>query len=258
MVLYEAERLQEGQEDVIEDLRQERLHKGRLDAIYKGQDRDALGVLIEAHPANVLDDLEMARVLYKHVCHLFDESKVGVRVEGGYGGSLLDLAAREAVKMADYHAGVEDADERDVRDRVEKLQEALPGIPDDAFLDDMEFTVGQLKGLVEWLACQAGIPPETRTVDGSVIGPEEQLFEIVHTEARYEVVRLEGAAEEVQAQILKKRRERVLLDQADLQRISRYEAHLSRQMYQALHELETLQTRRGGKAAPLARVDVQS
>jgi hypothetical protein len=29
-------------------------------------------------------------------------------------------------------------------------------------------------------------------------------------------------------------------------------------MYQALHELEALQTRRGGKAAPLARVDVQS
>ena len=259
VILYEAERLQEGQEDVIEDLRQERLRKGRIEAIYKGQDPDALGVLIEAHPANVLDDLEMARALYKHVCHLFDESMAGVRVEGGYGGSLLDLAARDAVKMADYHAGVGDADERDVRDRAEKLQNALlPGVPDDAFLDDMEFTVGQLKGLVEWLAHQAGIPPETGTVDGSVIGPEEQLIELVHTEARYEVLRLEGAAEEVQAQILKKRRERVLLDQADLQRISRYEAHLSRQLYQALHELEALQTRRGGKATPLARLDVQS
>jgi hypothetical protein len=200
----------------------------------------------------------MARALYKHVCHLFDESMAGVRVEGGYGGSLLDLAAREAVKMADYHAGVEDADERDVRDRAEKLQEALPGIPDDVFLDDMEFTVGQLKGLVEWLAREAGMPPETGTADGSVIGPEEQLFEIVHTEARYEVVRLEGAAEVVQAQILKKRRERVLLDQTDLQTISRYEAHLSREMYKALHELEALQTRRDGKAAPLARLDVQT
>ena len=258
VVLYEAERLQEGQEDVIEDLRQERLHKGRIEAIYKGQDPDALWVLMDAHPANVLDDLKMARALYKHVCHLFDESKAGVRVEGGYGGSLLDLAAREAVKMADYHAGVEDAEERDVRDRAEKLRDELPGIPDDAFLDDMEFTVGQLKSLVEGLARQAGIPPETGTVDGSVISPEEQLLEIVHTEARYEVVRLEDAAEEVQAQILKKRRERGLPDQADLQTISRYEAHLSRQMYQALHELEALQTRRGGKAAPLARLDVQS
>jgi hypothetical protein len=216
-------------------------------------------VLIEAHPTNVLDDLKMVRALYKHVCHLFEESKSGVRVEGGYGGSLLDLAAREAVKIADYHAGgVEDAEERDVRDRAEKLRDALPGIPDDAFLDDMEFTVGQLKGLVEWLAHQARIPPETGTADGSVISPEEQLLEIVHTQARYKVVRLEGAAEEVQAQILKKRRERVLPDQADLQTVSRYEAHLSRQMYQALHELEALQTRRSGKAAPLARLDVQS
>jgi hypothetical protein len=258
VVLYEAERLQEGQEDVIEDLRQERLHKGRIEAIYKGQDPDAPGVLTEAHPTNVLDDLEVARVLYEHVCHLFDESKAGVRVEGGYGGSVLELAARAAVKMADYHAGVEQADERDVRDRAEKLQNALPGVPEDAFLDEMDFSVGQLKGLVERLAHEAGIPPETGSVDGSVIGPEEQLFELVHTEARYEVVRLEGAAEEVQAQILNKRRERVLPDQADLQRISRYEAHLSRQMSQALHELEALQRRRGGKAAPLARLDVQS
>ena len=63
VVLYEAERLQEGQEDVIEDLRSERLHRGRIEAIYKGQDPDALGVLMDAHPANVLDDLEMARAL---------------------------------------------------------------------------------------------------------------------------------------------------------------------------------------------------
>src|SRR5919107_6101764 len=65
VTLYEAERLQEGQEDVIEDLRQERLHKGQMEAIYKGQDPDAPWVLIEAHPANVLDDPEMARALYK-------------------------------------------------------------------------------------------------------------------------------------------------------------------------------------------------
>ncbi len=57
-------------------------------------------------------------------------------------------------------------------------------------------------------------------MDGSVISPEEQLFELVRTKARYEVTRLEGEAEEVRAQVLKKRRERVLLAQADLQRIS--------------------------------------
>ena len=50
----------------------------------------------------------------------------------------------------------------------------------------------------------------------------------------------------------------MLPDQADLQTVSRYEAHLSRQMYQALHELEALQVRRSGKAAPLARVHVRT
>jgi hypothetical protein len=63
VTLYEAERLQEGQEDVLEDVRSDRVHKGRLEAIYEGRNPDALGVLIEAHPSNVLEDLEMARAL---------------------------------------------------------------------------------------------------------------------------------------------------------------------------------------------------
>ncbi len=62
-------------------------------------------------------------------------------------------------------------------------------------------------------AREAGIPPETGTAVGSAISPEEQLLERVRTEARYEVTRLECGAEKVQAQVLKKRRERVLLDQ---------------------------------------------
>src|SRR5262245_46276552 len=38
--------------------------------------------------------------------------------------------------------------------------------------------------------------------------------------------------------------------------VVRYEAHLSRQFYQALHELEAQQARRQGQAAPLARIEV--
>ena len=258
VTLYEAERLQEGQEDVLEDVRRDRLHEGRLEALYEGRNPDALGVLIKAHPLNVLDDLEMARAIYKHVCLLFDESKAEVPIEGGYGGCVLDLAAREAIKMADLHAGADGAKERDVRERAEKLVDELPSIPEDAFIDDGEFTVGQLKGLVGDIAREAGIVPETGRADGVIVSPEEQLFQSVRAKAHYEVVRLEGEAEEVRARLLKKRTERVLLEEADLQRISRYEAHLSRQMYQALHELEALQTRREGKAAPLARLDVQT
>ncbi|HYM15160.1 MAG TPA: hypothetical protein VEZ14_06340 [Dehalococcoidia bacterium] len=43
-----------------------------------------------------------------------------------------------------------------------------------------------------------------------------------------------------------------------LEQLMRYEAHLNRQFYQALHELEARQARRRGEPAPLARLDVQS
>lgn len=40
--------------------------------------------------------------------------------------------------------------------------------------------------------------------------------------------------------------------------ITRYEAHLNRQLYQALHELEGARERRAGRASPLARIDVNA
>ena len=52
------------------------------------------------------------------------------------------------------------------------------------------------------------------------------------------------------------RRERLLPDEVTLEKVIRYEAHLSRQFRHELHELEALQTRRQGRVAPLARVDV--
>ena len=52
------------------------------------------------------------------------------------------------------------------------------------------------------------------------------------------------------------RRERLLPDEETLNKVMRYEAHLSRQFYHALHELEALQTRRKGGSSPLARLDV--
>ena len=51
-------------------------------------------------------------------------------------------------------------------------------------------------------------------------------------------------------------RECLLPDEKTLEKVARYEAHLSRGLYKAMHELETLQTRRSGGSAPLARLDV--
>ena len=51
-------------------------------------------------------------------------------------------------------------------------------------------------------------------------------------------------------------RPRLMPHDSGLQQIIRYEAHLNRQLYHALHELEALEARRIGKSAPLARIDV--
>ncbi len=83
-------------------------------------------------------------------------------------------------------------------------------------------------------------------------------MERLHTAARHDASEKEAKAEKVREELLAERRDRILPDGADLEKIARYEAHLSCQMYQALHELEALQARGAGKGAPLARVDVQT
>jgi hypothetical protein len=105
---------------------------------------------------------------------------------------------------------------------------------------------------------EAGGRPDGDTVDGSVIEPEEAVMEALHTAARLDAAEKETKAEKAEAELLAERRARILPDRTDLEKIARYEAHLSRQMYQALHELEALQARRAGKGAPLARLDVQT
>ena len=51
-------------------------------------------------------------------------------------------------------------------------------------------------------------------------------------------------------------RERLLPDEKIHEKVARYEANLSRGLNKAHHELEALQFRRTGGAAPLARRDV--
>jgi hypothetical protein len=69
-------------------------------------------------------------------------------------------------------------------------------------------------------------------------------------------VRAKHAVEEIERDLRRMSRERLLPDDKTLEKVARYEAHLSRGLYKALHELEALQVRRQGGAAPLARLDV--
>jgi len=259
VVLYESERVSELQEDAVESVREARKHKLEMERLIAKRGDKVLthvGILIEAHPLNALEDAKMARRLYKVVEKLFD-APAGAAVKGGDGAAILEEAARQAVKQAAYQAD-EEVEAGDVSPLAESLLERLPGVPNNAFLEDLDYTVGRLRELVGWLAVEAGGKPDANTVDGSVIGPEEALMEALHTAVRYDAFEKEAKAEKAEAELLSERRNRILPGERDLQKIARYEAHLSRQMYQALHELEALQARRGGKAAPLARVDVRT
>jgi hypothetical protein len=86
-------------------------------------------------------------------------------------------------------------------------------------------------------------------------GPEAVL-EAAMRSAEWRVKKAKQTAEEVERDLERMSRERLLPDEKTLQKVARYEAHLSRLLFKALHELEALQVRRSGGTAPLARLDV--
>jgi hypothetical protein len=84
----------------------------------------------------------------------------------------------------------------------------------------------------------------------------EELLEAATRSARWKAERSKHEAEKVERVLKNMTRERLLPDEKTLDKVARYEAHLSRLFHKALHELEALQVRRAGGAAPLARLDV--
>jgi hypothetical protein len=131
---------------------------------------------------------------------------------------------------------------------LEELE--IPGIPDalddpdSLFEYDVPWNVSLVREGINVLAQATGEAPE-------------DLLESAAEGARLEVSKAKREAERVERNLRNMSRERLLPDEKTLEKIARYEAHLSRGLYQAMHELEALQTKRSGGAAPLARVDVQ-
>jgi len=84
----------------------------------------------------------------------------------------------------------------------------------------------------------------------------EKLLEAAIRSAKWKAERSKLEAEKVERDLRNMARERLLPDEKTLEKVARYEAHLSRGLFKALHELEALQTKRSGGSAPLARLDV--
>jgi hypothetical protein len=259
VVLYESERASELQEGAVESVCERRKRRLETERRFAGAGDEVLtdlGILVEAHPQNAIEDAGMARRIHRVVERLFD-APPETPVKGGDGAAILEEAARRVVEQAAHQAD-EEPETGEVNARADSLLERLPGVPKDAFLENLDLTVGWLREMVGWLAVEAGCKPDAVTADGSVIEPGEVVMEALRMAARHDAAVKATKAGKAEAELLAERRDRILPDRGDLEKIARYEAHLSRQMYQALHELEALQARRVGKAAPLARVDVQT
>jgi len=122
----------------------------------------------------------------------------------------------------------------------------LPGVPEDAMIEELPaMKVADVRGCVEAIAAHASLDPD-------------DLLELATYEAGYQARSAAHKKEEVEQEISRKVRERILPDEKTLEKISRYESHLSRQLFHSLHELENLQKHRiTGEGTPLARLDVQ-
>jgi hypothetical protein len=125
------------------------------------------------------------------------------------------------------------------------LEVSFPALPED--LELFEEFEGWTAGLVR--GCMVAVASRAEE------DPQKLLMSAVE-DARRGVIRAKKAAGEMERDLKRMSRERLLPDEKTLEKVARYEAHLSRGLYKAMHELEALQARRTGGAAPLARLDV--
>jgi len=121
---------------------------------------------------------------------------------------------------------------------------SVPGLPDSDSWEGYEgWTAGLVRAVIEAVAQATDEEPE-------------ELLEAARRDAGFKVERAKLEAEKVERDLRKMARERLLPDEKTLEKVARYEAHLSRLFHKTLHELEALQTRRSGGVAPLARLDM--
>jgi hypothetical protein len=217
---YETESIALYQEKAEDDLAQKR----RFESYVLGPD----------HPKNVRSDLDHARAnyrLFKRFPKLPDDKKISAFDAD----TILWDVAEHTDQVAEGDVAPEDL--------LETI--SIPNVPDgaEAREDFKGWTAGAVRAGIEAIARETNEDPA-------------ELLEVTTAAAKRAIIGKEQEAERVKHDLEKMSRERLLPDEKTLEKVSRYEAHLSRQLYKAMHELEALQARRQGGSAPLARLDV--
>jgi hypothetical protein len=169
--------------------------------------------------------------------------------------SLPDLTDDATVSGDDVYGVLEDL--------IEELPgDHLPEIDDKPFLAGLGVPRDELEEPFSWKGWTAGIA--RRAIDQLAVkfklDPDKLRARVAKVrrktqdEGRAEIRRLEREAKKLRRRIRvqedRLRLRRTLPAGDTLDRITRYEAHLSRQMLQALHTLERIQLARGGEPVP--------
>jgi hypothetical protein len=126
----------------------------------------------------------------------------------------------------------------------ELLHFSLPGLPNVAEHEEYpNWTAGELR------AIGAGVAERLDE-------PLDEVLEDTIVCLRDDIEVRRRAVIDVIERLDRMRRERVLPENDRLRNLARYEAHINRQFYNAIHELEAAQSRRRGEVTPLARVEL--
>jgi hypothetical protein len=218
---YETETIALSQEQVEEDI-----HK-RAWLLRSPEDNP----YASTHPEDIRFEAKNTRKAH-NALKRFPSLEAGKTLKGEDASSVVWGVLMTAQKAIEEEIDVEGLD--------------LPGVPEDAWIEELPaMKVEDVRGCIESVARAASQDPEG-------------LLEAATQTARWDAVSAKAKAEQVEVEIDVMCRERILPDDETLGKISRYEAHLSRQLYHALHELENLQKHRTtGEGVPLARLDVQ-
>ena len=188
-----------------------------------------------AHPEAVRDNLKAARSDYR-LLKRFPKLKDNKHLSSFDADRILWAVMEATDRIAEGEVAPEDL--------LEEI--SIPSVPENTLeWEDYDgWTAGAVRAGIEAIS------------DATNEDPEE-LLEVAIDAARRSIIGKEQAAEQVQRDLERMSRERLLPNEKTLEKVARYEAHLSRGLYKAMHELEALQARRTGGAAPLARLDVE-
>ena len=119
----------------------------------------------------------------------------------------------------------------------------LPGVADDAYLDDIPWTARLLRTMLEGIAKASAKP-----LDDIVAG--------VRVDAGCRRLIAEKHLAELEASVRHRRAAGLMLAAEPADKVSRYESNLERSLYRALHELQRLQADRGARASAPPALDV--